>query len=214
MMNDIFQDLILSGDIMVYLDDILIEHSDLACHREIVREVLWRLHEHCLFLRPEKCEFEKLMIEYLCVIISHSHVEMDLVKVAGVASWPEPENKKDMQQFLGFTNFYRRFIRAFLDIARPLFDLTKKGVAWEWTAALAAAFQAHKDAVTAEPVLVLLDESWPYRLEADSSDWATGVVLLQQGTNWKWRPIAFYSKSLNDVQRNYVIHNKEMLVII
>jgi hypothetical protein len=152
MMNDIFQDLILSGDVMVCLDDILIAHSDLARHRQIVREVLRRLRKHCLFLRPEKCEFEKSTIEYLGIIISHNHVEMDPVKVTGVASWPTPENKKDMQQFFGFTNFYRRFIQVFSDVARPLFNLMKKGVAWTWTAALAAAFQALKDTVTAEPV--------------------------------------------------------------
>jgi hypothetical protein len=176
--------------------------------------VLQRLCEHRLFLCLEKCEFEKSTIEYLGVIISHNHVEMDPVKVAGVASWPEPENKKDVQQFLGFTNFYRRFIRVFSDISRPLFDLTKKGVAWTWTVASAAAFQALKDAVTAEPVLVLPDESRPYRLEVDSSDWATGAGLSQQGTDGKWCPVAFYSKSLNDIQRNYVIHDKEMLVIV
>jgi hypothetical protein len=119
-----------------------------------------------------------------------------------------------VQQLLGFTNFYRRFIRAFSDVAWLLFDLTKKGVAWTWTAASATAFQALKDAVTAEPVLVLLDASWPYRLKADSSDRATGAVLSQQGTNGKWRPVAFYSKSLNDVQQNYMIHDKEMLVIV
>jgi hypothetical protein len=79
---------------------------------------------------------------------------------------------------------------------------------------LAATFQALKDAVTAEPVLVLPDESRPYRLEADSSDPATGAILSQQDADGKWCPIAFYSKSLNDVQRNYMIHNKEMLVIV
>jgi hypothetical protein len=77
-------------------------HSDLVCHHEIVREVLCRLREHHLFLRLEKCEFEKSTIEYLGVIISHNHVEMDPVKVASIAAWPEPENKKDVQQFLGF----------------------------------------------------------------------------------------------------------------
>jgi hypothetical protein len=163
--------------------------------------VLHRLRENRLFLWPEKCEFEKSTIEYLGIIISHNHVEMDPIKVAGVAAWPMPENKKDVQQFLGFTNFYRRFIQAFSDIAQPLFDLTKKGMALTWTAASAAAFQALKDAVTAEPILVLPDESWLYRLEADSSDRATGAVLLQQGTDGKWRPIAFYSKCLNNVQR-------------
>jgi hypothetical protein len=104
---------------------------------------------------------------------------MDPVKVAGVASWPEPKNKKDVQQFLGFTNFYQRFIRAFSNITRPLFDLTKKGVAWTWTAASAAVFQALKDAGTVEPVLVLPDKSQPYWLEVDSSDRVTGAVLSQ-----------------------------------
>jgi hypothetical protein len=88
MMNNIFQDLILSGDVMVYLDNILIAHLDITYHREIVQEVLRCLQEHKLFLRPEKCEFEKSLIEYLGVIISHDHMEMDLVKVAGVANWP------------------------------------------------------------------------------------------------------------------------------
>jgi hypothetical protein len=123
MMNNIFQDLILSRDVVVYLDDILIVHSDLACHHEIVWEVLWRLREHCLFLCPEKCEFEKSTIKYLGIIILHNHVEMDPIKVAGVATWPAPKNKKDGQQFLGFTDFYRRFIWVFSDVTRLLFDL-------------------------------------------------------------------------------------------
>jgi hypothetical protein len=75
-------------------------------------------------------------------------------------------------------------------------------------------FQALKDTVTVEPILVLLDESQPYWLEANSSNRATRAVLLQQGMDGKWCPIAFYSKSLNDVQQNYVIHNKGMLVIV
>jgi hypothetical protein len=165
MMNNIFQDLILSRDIMVYLDNILITHSDLTCHRKIVWEVLHQLQEHRLFLCPEKCEFEKSMIEYLGVIILYNHIEMHPVKVAGVTAWPVPENKKDVQQVLSFMNFYQRFIQVFSNIAWPLFNLTKKGGARTWTAASATAFQALKDAVTTEPVLVLLDKSRPYRLE-------------------------------------------------
>jgi hypothetical protein len=214
MMNDIFQDLILSGDVMVYLDDILITHSDIARHQEIVREVLRRLREHKLFLRPEKCEFEKSSIEYLGVIISHDHVEMDLVKVAGIANWPTPESKKDVQQFLGFTNFYQRFIKGFSDNAQPLFDLTGKGRSWVWTKSEGTPFQAIKDAVTSEPVLILPDESRPYRLEVDSSNFASGAVLSQVGSDEKWHLVAFYSKSLSQVQHNYEIHDKEMLAII
>jgi hypothetical protein len=95
---------------------------------------------------------------------------MDLVKVAGVTNWLMPECKKDVQQFLSFTNFYRRFIKVFSDAARPLFNLTGKHAPWIWTELEATAFQAIKDAVTREPVLVLPDESKPYRREPSLCD--------------------------------------------
>jgi hypothetical protein len=96
------------------------------------------------------------------LIISHNHIEMDPVKVAGVVAWPTLESKKDVQQFVGFTNFYQRFIRDFSDIAWPLIDLTAKGRTWVWTEKEAAAFQALKDAVTSDPVLILRGESRAY----------------------------------------------------
>jgi hypothetical protein len=136
---------------------------------------------------------------------------MDPVKAAGVADWPMPESKKDVQQFLSFTNFYWRFIKGFSDNAQPLFDLTGKGRAWVWTESEGAAFQAIKDVVTREPVLILPDESRPYRLEADSSNFASGAVLSQVGSDEKWHPVVFYSKSLSPVQCNYEI---QMLAII
>jgi hypothetical protein len=97
MMNEIFQDLITEGVISVYLDDILIFTNSLEEHSQITRLMLDRMREHKLYLQPEKCEFEKVRIEYLSVIISHNKVEMDLVKIAGVADWPTPSNKKEVQ---------------------------------------------------------------------------------------------------------------------
>jgi len=154
------------------------------------------------------------MIEYLSMIISHDCVEMDPIKVARVLAWLTPMNKKDVQQFLGFTNFYHRLIWGFSDTAWPLFDLTKKGLAWSWGLAEAEAFQALKDAVTNDLVLILPDESQLYHLEADSLDFALGVVLSQVGPNKKWHPVMFFSKSLNSVQQNYETHDKEMLTIV
>jgi hypothetical protein len=97
MMNEIFQDLITEGAVSVYLDDILIFTNSLEEHRRITCLVLDCMREHKLYLRPEKCEFEKVRIEYLSIIISHNKVEMDLVKIAGVADWPTPSNKKEVQ---------------------------------------------------------------------------------------------------------------------
>ncbi|GLB43872.1 putative retrotransposable element tf2 155 kda protein type 1-like [Lyophyllum shimeji] len=184
-------------------------------HRRITRIVLDCLREHRLFLKPEKCEFERTEIEYLGLIISHGTASMDPVKVAGVAEWPVPKNKKEVQSFPGFTNFYRRFIRDFSHHARPLFDLTAKDVAWTWRSGQQDAFDALKRAITSKPVLIFPDDDRPFRVEADSSDFATGAVLSQQSPeDEKWHPVAFYSKSLNAVERNYEIHDKEMLAII
>jgi len=110
MMDDIFEDLILEGVVVVYLDDILIFMETLEEHRKITRCVLELLEKHKLYLCPDKCEFEKTTIKYLGVIISHNSVAMDPVKITGVTKWPAPTNKKEVQSFLGFTNFYRWFI--------------------------------------------------------------------------------------------------------
>jgi len=113
MMDDIFNDLITEGVVVVYLDDILIFTETLEEHRKVTRRVMELLRKNNLFLKPEKCKFEKTEVEYLGVIISQNSVKMDPVKVAGVTEWPIPSNRKEMQSFLGFTNFYHRFIQGF-----------------------------------------------------------------------------------------------------
>jgi len=200
---------------VVYLDDILIFTRTEEEHAKAIRRVLQVLQEHKLFLRLEKCEFCKERIEYLGLVISENEVSMDLVKVAGVREWSTPENKMDIQAFLGFINFYRRFIWDFSAKARPLFDLTRSKQAWTWSGREQTAFEDLKTAVTTAPVLMSSQDSEPFWVEADSSDFATGAVLSQQlTTDGKWHPVVFYSKSLSSVERNYEIHDKEMLAII
>ena len=172
-------------------------------------ELLLSLWRYKLFLKLDKCEFEKTTVEYLGVIISHNSVEMDPVKVAGVADWPILTSKKEVQSFLGFVNFYCWFIQDFSHHARPLFDLTKKDVKWGWTKGEQAAFDSLKKAVTSAPILTSHDNSQPFWIEADSSDFTTSAVLSQQSPNEKWHPVAFLSKSLSSVERNYEIHDKE-----
>jgi Reverse transcriptase (RNA-dependent DNA polymerase) len=169
MMNDIFQDLIMEGHVCVYLDDILIFTKTLAEHRRILRLLLERLRLHRLYLRPEKCEFERTRIEYLGLIMSQGKVEMDPVKVAGVMDWPVPKNRKEVQVFLGFANFYRHFIEGFSHHARPLLELTKKDSKWSWGEREQQAFDGPKQRFTSAPILLFANDDLPYRLEADSS---------------------------------------------
>jgi len=113
MMDNIFDDLITEGVVVVYLDNILIFTETLKEHRRVTRRVMELLWKNNLFLKPEKCKFEKTEVEYLGVIISQNSIMMDPVKVAGVTEWPTPSNRKEVQSFLGFINFYRRFIQGF-----------------------------------------------------------------------------------------------------
>lgn len=110
MMNHIFQELINEGKVVVYIDDILIFTKTMEEHRQVVHRVLQLLQEHKLYLKPEKCKFHQTRVEFLGLVVSHNQVEMDPIKVAGVSKWPTPTKKKEVQSFLGFTNFYRRFI--------------------------------------------------------------------------------------------------------
>ncbi|KAG5717105.1 hypothetical protein E4T56_gene6930 [Termitomyces sp. T112] len=180
MMNGIFWDLIAEGIVCVYLDDILIYTKMLEEHCWITHLVLECLCQHQLYLKPEKCKFEQTQIKYLGLIISHGAAEMDSVKVAGMVEWPEPKNKKEVQAFLGFTNFYQRFIQDFLHHACPLFDLTGKDMTWSWGPPEQTAFNTLKHAMTSEPILLFPDDNSPFQVEANSSDFATWAVLLQQ----------------------------------
>jgi len=173
------------------------------------------LVEHKLFLHSEKCEFHRKEIEYLELVISENKVVMNPIKVTKVYDWPILENQTDMQAFIGFVNFYYHFIRDFSTIARPLFDLTHSNQAWNQDAKEQKAFKCLKMAMTTAPVLVLLQDSEPFCIEANSSDFASGAILSQQlPGEEKWYLVAFYSKSLSLVEQNYEIHDKKMLTII
>jgi len=126
MMNDILEDLIHIQLVMVYLDDILIFGTCLKEHRQLVKEVLKRLQFNDLYAKVEKCFFEQSSIKYLSIIISENKVQMDEEKLSEVLEWPVPTKVKQVQVFLGFANFYRRFIENFAKISKPLSDLTKK----------------------------------------------------------------------------------------
>jgi hypothetical protein len=214
MMNDIFKELIDEGFVSVYMDDILIFTETLEQHQQIVRRVLEILRQNKLYLKPEKCQFERTQVEYLGLILSEGRVEMDPIKVGGVKEWPTPRSVTEVRSFLGFCNFYRRFIQDFSHVARPLNDLTTKDRKWTWGGTEKAAFDELKRLITSTPILVQPDHAKPFRLETDASGFATGAVLSQPGADDKWHPIGFISKSFDKAERNYEIHDKELLSVI
>ncbi|VDC03698.1 unnamed protein product [Peniophora sp. CBMAI 1063] len=212
-MNKLFRDLIHEGVVVVYLDNILIFTKMLEEHCCVTRKVSRILRENKLYLQPEKCEFEQTKIEYLGMIVEEGHVCMDPAKIKAVAKWAVPTRKKELQSFLGFYNFYHRFIKDFSHVSRPLHRLTGD-VPWEWGIEQQLAFEELKLCVTSEPVLVIPVDDSPFRVEADASDFATGAVLSQKAADGKWHPVAYFSKSLSEAERNYEIYDKELLAIM
>jgi len=176
MMNDILGDLIHIRLVMVYLDDILIFGTYLKEYRQLVKEVLKRLQFNDLYTKAEKCFFEQSSIKYLGVIISENKVQMDEEKLSGVLEWPVPTKVKQVQAFLGFANFYCRFIENFA-ISKLLSDLTKKDCIWNWGIEQQNAFEALKKAFTMAPILRIPNDKDPFKLFTDASDFATGTVL-------------------------------------
>ena len=125
-MDEIFHDLIQGGYITVYLDNILIYSRTMDEHILICKEVLNRLQLHSLFLKPEKCDWFKKEIEYLGHIVSENSIKMDIGKVKAIIDWEAPKTKKGLQSFLGFANYYRRFIPHYGTIVEPLTKLMGK----------------------------------------------------------------------------------------
>ncbi len=189
-MNDIFHDLIGEGKVTIYLNDILIFSKDLKEHWEIVRHVLQCLRENKLFLKAEKCEFEVLETEYLGVIISENSIRMDPVKIAGIAEWLMPTKKRELQLFLGFTNFYRKFIKNYSKVIKALTALTGNAE-WKWGSTQDQAFAELKRCMAEDVILAIPNETDPFMVEPDASEGAVGAVLSQK-QNGKWHPVAFH----------------------
>jgi len=126
MMNEILRDLINEGKVAAFVDDMLVGTETEEGHDEIVKEILRRLEENDLYIKPEKCVWKARKIGFLGVIIGPNGIEMEAEKVDGVLNWPQPKNVKDVRKFLGLANYYRRFIKNFAQVARLMNVLTQK----------------------------------------------------------------------------------------
>ena len=213
-MNDIFAD-VADLFVIVYLDDILIFSDDMKSHKKHVRLVLQRLKDNNLFAKLSKCTFHTDTIDYLGFIVSPRGLHMDPAKTRVIEEWPPPKNLRETQSFLGFTNFYRRFILNFSEIANPLVALTRKDRPFAWNAKAQEAFESLKAAFTSAPVLAHYNPAHACILETDASNYALGGILSQiDPDTGEDHPIAFHSRSLIPAERNYEIYDKELLAIV
>jgi len=179
-MNEILRDLINEGKVAAFVDDILVGTETEEGHDKIVEEILRRLEENDLYIKPEKCIWKVRKIGFLGVVIGPNGIKMEEEKVDGVLSWPEPKNMKDVRKFLGLANYYRRFIKDFAQVARPINVLMRKDVKWQWGVKQQKAFNELKRVFTTKPVLVALDLDKEFRVEADMSNYTTRGVLLMK----------------------------------
>ena len=213
MINDVLREF-LNRFVFVYLDDILIYSPDLDTHKQHVRQVLQKLLLNMLFVKAEKCEFHVKTVTFLGFIISPGQVRMDPAKVSAVACWPTPDSRKKVQQFLGFANFYRRFVRSFSSIAAPLHVLTSPQVPFVWSPQAEEAFSRLKKMFTSAPILTLPDPTRQFVVEVDASNEGVGAVLSQrQQKDNKLHPCAFLSRRLSPAERNYDVGNRELLAV-
>ena len=213
LVNDVLRDM-LGHFAFVYIEDILIFSATLDEHKLHVRAVLQRLLENRLFVKAEKCDFHAPSVGFLGYIIQEGQLKPDPLKIQAVVEWPAPVNRKQLQRFLGFANFYRRFIRDYGRIALPPTQLTSAARPFVWTPEAERAFRSLKTRFSSAPILQQPDPLRQFVVEVDASSTGVGAILSQRSeSDLKLHPCAFFSRRLNQAERNYDVGNRELLAI-
>ena len=197
-----------------YMDDVLIASRNKKAHQQATHELLEILALNELYLKPKKCVWEQPSVDYLGLILEEGVTRMDPAKVAGIANWPTPKTVKQVRSFLGFCNFYRPFIYQFSHIAKPLNELTKKDTPWSWGTRQQDAFETLRKRITSEPVLKQPQLDQQFEVEVDASGYAVGAVLMQKDETGKRHPVAYFSSTLSEAERNYDIYTLELYAIV
>ena len=198
------------------MDDILITiGEDLALHREIVHAVLDLLHEESLFCKLLKCHFKQTSITYLKIVVEEGTICIDPTKINGLLGWPRTlKTVKQVHSTLGVFGYHHVFIPGYTNIVRPLNNLLKKDTAFEWREEHTEAMDQLTYVVATNPVLRQPNYDKPFFLEVDASQYVTGAILSQKDERGKMRAVGSILQSFTPAERNYDIHDRELLTII
>ena len=194
------------------MDDFVVPARTMEELEEQTIRFLKIAEKHNLCFKRSKCDFNMEEIPILGVIVGKGQVKVEQEKIKAVKEWKTPTKIKDIESFLRFANFYQRFIHNFSHTAKPLNELKGKKE-WKWEKEHQEAFEELKEKITSQPVLSLPRRKGKFRVETDASGHAIGGVLSQE-QDGKWRPIAFLSRTMQTVERNYEIYDKELLAIV
>jgi len=205
MMNDLLRDIIEAGDVAVFIDDVMMGMEMKEGYNNIVEEVLRRMVENDLFVKPEKYVWKVRKVGFSKVVIRPDRVKMEKEKVQRIINWSVPRSVKDMQKFLGLAKYYRQFVKDFTSVAKPLHKITRKDVKWSWEERQWKVFEELKESFMIKLVLITPNLNKEMRIDVDVSDFAIGGVLLMKCEDEKWRLVAYISKLLNKAKRDFKI---------
>ena len=211
-------DKVLSGlkwySCLVYIDDIVVVGDSFENHLYNLVGVLKRLREAGLKVKPSKCSLCQREVQYLGHVLSTEGISTDPTKVEAICNWPTPTCKQEIQRFLGLANFYRRFIKNFSSIAKPLQRLTEKNNVFHWNELCQSAFDELCRCLVSSPVLAYPDYSKCFVLDTDASDVGIGAVLSQPSEDGSDRVIAYASRSLSRQEQRYCVTRRELLAVV
>ena len=198
---------------VLYIDDIIVFGSSVAEHLDRLEILFDRLRKAGLKLKPSKCTLLKRKVDFLGHTVSANGVEADPAKISKVRDWPQPKDVSEVRSFIGLCAYYRRFVKGFSDLCKPLYHLTEKGVTFHWDDKQDKAFKALKACLTTAPILAFPNEHDKFILDTDASAVGIGAVLSQVQDNEE-RVIAYGSRVLSKAERNYCVTRRELLAIV
>ena len=198
---------------LLYLDDIIVHGRNFEEHLERLRNVLEQIEHSGLKLKPSKCSLFQKKVAFLGYVVSENGIETDPDKIRQVAEWPTPRCVREVRSFVGLASYYRRFVKNFSEVCKPLYQLTEKGKRFHWTMDCQQAFETLKAHLTSSPILAYPRMEGRFILDTDASDVGMGAVLSQIQDGHE-RVIAYASSTLNKHERRYCVTRKEMLALV